>query len=162
MIVEWFGINAADYVNHWIADRCSGSAGIVGRVGIRFVAGDVAVLLSWPAVGVVTTMVMVALPPLATVPRLQVMVLVPLHVPWLVVDGTKGDFGWQRISHGDIRGIQVAVVVHCDLVGQWLADLHGIGVSVRMTARSTDGCPPWPRIKVGGVDAYFRTRKSST
>jgi hypothetical protein len=40
----------------------------------------------------VTTMVMAALPPLAMGPRLQVMVLVPLHAPWLGVAETRVTF----------------------------------------------------------------------
>ena len=57
-------------------------------------ADTVAELVSVPVArgSTVTTMVMVALPPLVMVPRLQVIVLVPLHVPWLGVAETRVTF----------------------------------------------------------------------
>jgi hypothetical protein len=48
-----------------------------------------AVLLMVPATVGVTTIVTVALAPLARVPRVQVMVLVPLQLPWLADEETN-------------------------------------------------------------------------
>jgi hypothetical protein len=57
--------------------------------GSLVVLDTLAVLLNVPAAVGVTTIVTVALAPLATLPRLQVTVLVPLQPPWLGVADTN-------------------------------------------------------------------------
>ncbi len=54
-------------------------------------AETLAVFVMVPGVlGAVTTMVTVALAELASVPKLQLIVVVPPHVPWVVVGAENG------------------------------------------------------------------------
>src|SRR5437773_11921065 len=69
-----------------------------------------AVLLRLPAVVGVTTSVIVAEAPLAKVPRLQVIVLVPLQLPWVDVTETR------MTSDGNVSSIFTPVAVEGPLL----------------------------------------------
>ena len=62
---------------------------LLPATGSHEAEATLAVLLTAPPGVTVTTRVTVAVPGLLRVPRLQVTVLVPLHVPWLGVAETK-------------------------------------------------------------------------
>jgi hypothetical protein len=141
-------------------------------LGLVSFSETVAVLTKEPAVVAVATMDAVAEAPTATFPRLQLMVVVPMQVPWLAVAETKvipaGSGSVKMTPVEDAGPLLVTVIVKVTVV-PWVTVL-GVAVLVmeRLATRAwpgltmmADGVKPTWNLVINAVGLLVRSCATS-